>query len=237
MVKRGLFLLIFAVVFISGCIRPSQETPEQSLIKKVNADDKNFRGIWVYKSQIAGQFTLSVRTKINIEVNGKKFRLTGKWGINNPPDQRRTEEWIYDGKILWQLIPSQKQVNWLEIKEFRKGPFWKMPLQIKPFPPPRETGKEEVVAGRICRVLQTKGKYQRGDVTLIYWVDKEKNLLLKKEHLLKREDLTLIHEIYECQNIEFDPVFSSGRFEVNVPSNWVKVKKRYLDCELLNTKF
>mgnify|MGYP000082398849 CR=1 FL=1 len=101
----------------------------------------------------------------------------------------------------------------------------------------KRQGKEEVVSGRICKILQTKGKYERGDVTLTYWVDKEKNLLLKKEHLLKAGDLTLIHEIYECQSIEFNPVFSQGRFEVNVPSDWVKVKKRYLDCELLNTKF
>jgi len=236
MIKRKLSLLFFAVfvIFIFGCGR---STPEQSLIKKVNADDKNFRGKWVYKSQIAGQFTYSVRTRIYIKVNGKKFHLIAKWTEANPPSERRTEEWVYDGKVLWQLIPSQKQADWLEIKGFKKGPFWKMPPRMKPFAPPKETGKEEIIAGRICKVLQTRGKYDQGDVTLTYWVDKEKNLLLKKEHLLEAGGLTLIHEAYECESIEFAPAFPEGAFEVNIPSDWVKVKKRHLDCELLNTKF
>ena len=237
MVKRNFSILVFAVFmgFFFGCGRPA---PEQPLIIKVNTDDKNFRGEWVYRAQLGGQFTdLPVRTKIRIEASGRKFHLSGEWTEANPPDERRTEGWIYDGKVLWQLIPSQKQANYLKIKGFRKGPFWKMPPQVTPFPPPQETAKEEVIAGRICRVLQTKGKYDQGDVTLTYWIDKEKNLLLKKEHLLEAGGLTLFHEIYECEHIEFDPVFPEGTFEVNIPSDWIKVKKRYLDCALLNTKF
>jgi len=235
--KRKLSLLFFAafIIFIFGC---GGSTPEQGLIRKVNADDKNFRGEWVYRSQLGGQFAhLPVRTRIRIEVSGRKFHLVGEWGEANPPDERRTEGWVYDGKVLWQLIPSQRQADYLKIKGFKGGPFWKMPPRMEPFPPPKETGKEEVIAGRICRVLQIRGKYDQGDVTLTYWIDKEKNLLLKKEHLLEAGGLTLFHEVYECESIEFDPVFPEGTFDVNIPSDWVKVKKRYLDCELLTTKF
>ena len=236
MVKRKLFSLVFAisVIFISGCTSSIQE---QSLIREVNTDDKSFKGEWVYKSQISGQFTYSVRTRIYVEVSGEKFHLTAKWTEANPPHKRGTKEWVYDGKILWQFIPSQKQVNWFKVKGFKKGPFWKMFPQVKPFPPPKEIGKEEVIAGRICKVLQTKGKYEKGDVTFTYWVDKERHFLLKKEHLLEVEGLILIHEAYVCENIEFEPVFPEGTFEVNVPSDWVKVKKRSLDCEFLDTKF
>ena len=236
MAKRKLLFWIFVVFisFIFGCSKP---TPEQLLIKRVYQDNKHFKGSWVYKSQIAGQFGYEVRTKINIEVDGKKFHLIGKWGEANPPYERRTEEWLYDGKILWQLEPGQKQVSWLKINRPGRMPFWKMPPLVTPFPPPKETGKEEIIAGRICKVLQTKGKYDQGNVTLTYWIDKEKNILLKKEHLLEAVGMILAHEAYECESIEFNPVFSDETFEVNIPSDWVKVKKRYLDCELLDTKF
>lgn len=235
MLKRKISLLIF-VIFVSFILGCGRSTPEQSLVKKVNAGDKSFKGSWIYKSQMAGQFTYSVRTMINIEVSEKKFHLVGKWGDANPPDERRTEEWIFDGKILWQFVPDQKQANWLEIKGFRKGPFWKMPPRMTPFAPPEETGEEQI-AGRACKVLKISGKYDQGDVTLTYWVDKEMNLLLKKEHLLEVGGFVLAHEAYECENIEFDPTFRKGIFDCRVPLDWVKVKKRYPDCELLDTKF
>ena len=230
-VKRKSSLLVFLVFasFIFGC---GKLPTEQSLIKKVNADDKSFKGSWVYKSQMPGQFTCSVGTRISIEVSGKKFHLIG----DCPADERRTEEWIHDGRVLWQLIPSQKQVDWLEMKGFGKGPFWKMPIRMKPFGPIQETGEEEI-AGRICKLLKIKGRYEQGDVTLSYWVDREKNLLLKKEHLLEAGGGVLVNEVYECENIEFAPTFREGTFNSKIPSDWLKVKKRYLDCELLDTKF
>ena len=49
--------------------------------------------------------------------------------------------------------------------------------------------------------------------------------------------MILVHEAYECESIEFEPVFPPGNFEINIPSDWVKVKKMYLDCEFLSTKF
>ena len=55
----------------------------------------------------------------------KKFHLIAKWTEANLPSERRIEEWIYNGKILWQLIPSQKQANWLKIKKFKKDRFEK----------------------------------------------------------------------------------------------------------------
>lgn len=236
MVKRKISLLIF-IIFVSSFLGCGRSTPEQSLIKEVNADDKNFKGVWVYKSRMGGQFAIAERTRINIEVSGKKFHLIGKWGEFNPPSERRTEEWVYDGKALWQFVPDQEQLTRLEIKELRKGPFWKMPSRVTPFAPPQEMGEEEIIAGRICKVLQTEGEYDQGEITLTYWIDEEMDILLKKEHLLEAGGMTLVHEVYECENIEFDPVFLQRAFEISIPSDWVKVNKRYLDCELLDTKF
>jgi len=232
MVKR-ISLLSF-ILFIYGCGGVKQGV---SFIKKVNADDKSFRGRWVYKSQISGQFTYSVRTRIYIEANGKRFHLVARWTEANPPGERRTEEWIYDGKVLWQILSSQKQAHWFGIKGSRMEPFWKIPSRTDPFPPPQETGREDIIAGRVCKVLQTGGKYDKGYVTLTYWVDKEKNLLLKKEHAVEAGGLMLIHETYECESIEFDPAFSEGTFEVDIPPDWIKVERRLLDSELLKTKF
>ena len=231
--KKFLIAVIF-IFFISGCGR---KTPEIEFIKKVNADDKRFKGEWVYKSQIAGQFTYSVRTRIRIGVDGKRFYIFAKWTEANLPEERRDEKWVYDGKILWQIIPSEKRVNYIKVREFKRGPFWKIPERISPFPPPKKIMREEKIAGRDCIIFQVKGKYGKGDVKITYWIDKEKNLLLKKEHILERDGAVVVRECYECEYIEFAPVFEEGTFKVDIPHDWVKVKKIYLDCELLKTKF
>lgn len=229
--KRTAGFLVLAVLFcfISGC---GGATPEQAVIKEVNKDDKNFKGVWVYKAGLARQSDVMENARVEIVVDGKKFRLVRKSRRASTPD----EECVYDGEVLWQLLPSQKQGNSLEIGRFEQGPFWKMPYKMKPFDPPQETG-EHVVAGRKCKVLRTGGKYGKGDVTLTYWVDKEENVLLKKEHLLEAAGLMLAREIYECESIEFAPAVASGTFEVEIPQDWVQVKKQFLDCEILDTKF
>ena len=43
--------------------------------------------------------------------------------------------------------------------------------------------------------------------------------------------------VLEGKSIEFNPVFSEKSFEVKIPADWVKVKRQYLDCEFLDTKF
>jgi len=224
---------IVLVGFVLGCGGPGSE---QALIKKANKDDKSFRGTWVYKSKMGEQIEFPIRARVDIVVSGKKFRLAARWTGASLSKGRRTEEWKYDGKVLWHLIPFQKQVNRLDIKGFKRGPFWKMPPRVTPFAPPRPAGEGEV-AGRRCKILRTSGRYDQGYVTLTYWIDEEKKVLLKKEHLLEAAGLLLVNEVFECENIQFDPSISKEVFEPNVPSDWVEVKKLYLDCELLETKF
>ena len=229
-------LLALALGCVFGC-SPTSEKAGSPLISKVNADDKCFRGTWVYKSSSPGNiFKDVVRTRIEIIVSGKKFRITGKWGVNVPPDERRTEEWFYDGNILWNPVASQKQVNWMELKRFKKYPFWKMSARISSFGSPEEAGEGEI-AGRPVRILKLTGKYARADVTFAYWVDKETSLLLKKEHILGPLKDPLIKEAYECEAIEYEPELSEDMFVYEVPQDFIKVKKRYLDCELLETNF
>lgn len=225
---------MWVMVSLLGCGGGKSKNP---LVNKVNADDKNFRGVWVYKSQFGEQTNFPVMTRIDISVEGEKFHLTGKWGTNNPSVKRGTEEWIYDGKVLWEPEPSQKQVKWFSIKGFKKGPlpFWKMPPQMSPFSPPNKAGEGEIV-GRNCHLLKMEGRYDQGDVTLSYWIDQETNILLKKEHQLEAGG-PLVHEAFECERIEIDPIFSEGTFRFEVPPDWVKVKMHNLDSELLDTKF
>ena len=235
MAKRESMLLGLLVLtgLILGC---GGSTAERSLVDRANKDDKRFKGVWVYKSRMPGQFEFPEGTRIDVEMDGRKFHLVAKWGAAHPLKRGQTEEWVHNGKFLWELLPIQKQGNWLEIKGLRRGPFWKMPYQMTPFGPVEDIGEEDV-AGRACKVLRTKGRYDQGDVTLTYWIDAERSVLLKKEHLLEAGGILLVHEIYECENIEFDPRLSAGIFDVNVPSGWVKVEKHHVDSELLDTKF
>ncbi|TET83425.1 hypothetical protein E3J38_00490 [candidate division TA06 bacterium] len=235
MAKRKSKLLGFLLLagFILGC---GGSTSERSLVEMTNRDNKRFRGVWVYKSRMPGQVEFSEGTRIDIAIDRRKFHLVAKWGAAYPAKRGQTEEWIHNGKFLWELAPLLKQANWLEIKGLRRGPFWKMPYQMAPFGPVKNIGEEDV-AGRACKVLRTRGRYDQGDVTLTYWIDEERGVLLKKEHLLEAGGILLVHEIYECEDIEFDPGFSAGMFEVNIPSDWVKVEKLHVDSELLDTKF
>jgi len=231
--KSRLVGLLVLTGLILGC---GGSTPERLLVDRANKDDKRLRGVWVYKSKMPGQFEFSEGARINVQMDGRKFHLVAKWGMAHPTRIGETEEWIHNGKFLWELVPFQKQANWLEIKGLRRGPFWKMPYQMTPFGPVEDIGEEDV-AGRACKVLRTKGRYDQGDVTLTYWIDAGRSVLLKKEHLLEAGGILLVHEIYECEDIEFDPGFSAGMFEVNIPSDWVKVEKHHVDSELLDTKF
>ncbi len=111
-----------------------------------------------------------------------------------------------------------------------------MSARISSFGSPEEAGEGEI-AGRPVRILKLTGKYARADVTFAYWVDKETSLLLKKEHILGPLKDPLIKEAYECEAIEYEPELSEDMFVYEVPQDFIKVKKRYLDCELLETNF
>lgn len=220
---RIFFILIVSVLVVFCGFNFLGRTMDKSrnpLIAKVNADDKSFKGVWVHKGvKILG----GPEEEINISVSGKKFNVNDRW--------------IYDGKTLFEIDNSEKQVNWMKWKWSPKRiPFWKMPWRMKPFGEPQKVG-EEKMAGRDCIKLRIEGKYGGAKVTLNYWIDKENNVLLKKENIIGPEKDPLLKEFYECERIEYNPSFPKDTFEVKIPANYIKVKKIFPDCELLDNKF
>ena len=226
----GTAFLIMAVLGCGG-------TDEQhSMARRVNASNKVFKGTWVYKARMGEQHEHPVLARMDISVDGKRFRLKADWTSASPAGRLGTEEWVSDGKHLWQMLPSRKQVNRFGPDALKALHFWRMPHRMSPFGPARDAGLDGV-AGRKCRVLATTGKYDQGDVTLKYWVDSESDVLLKKEHVLGAGGLLLVHETFECEQIQYGPQFSQRDFVAEVPEDWVEVEKLSLDSELLNTKF
>jgi len=197
----------------------------------------NFEGEWVYKSQISGQSFFAVRAQMKVKASGRKFHLIVRWTDANPPSQRGTREWICDGETLWRLVRAKKVATRFDADSLQGRPFWKMAPAVTPFGAPKFTGRKETVAGRTCLVMQIKGKYEGADVTLTYWVDKEKSIALKKEHLLKAAGMVLVREAYECKSVNFDRTFPDATFKVNLPSDWRKDEGGIADCKVLNTKF
>jgi hypothetical protein len=177
-----------------------------------------------------------VLARMNLSVDRKSFHLQVEWTSASPSHRRGREEWKSDGRFLWQIVPSRKQVNRYGPSSLKALYFWRMPHSMSPFGPARDAGRDGV-AGRRCRVLATGGKYDQGDVTLKYWVDAESHVLLKKEHVLGAGGLLLVHETYECEQIEYGLQFNERDFQVDVPVDWVEVEKLSLDSDLLDTKF
>jgi hypothetical protein len=220
--KEILFLLIIALISsgFSFFKRGSSKSGEEVLIAKVNADDKNFKGVWIHKGAkvIGGK-----EDKINISVSGKKFNINNRW--------------IYDGTTLYDLDKREKLAKWKKWKwSAGQLPFWKMPASMSPFGPPVQVGEGEII-GRDCIILEIEGTRDRAEISLKYWIDKDENVLLKKEHIIGPEDDPFFKESYECESIEHNPIFPEGTFTPEIPANYVRIKKAFLDCELLDNKF
>jgi outer membrane lipoprotein-sorting protein len=110
-----------------------------------------------------------------------------------------------------------------------------MPLILTPFGVPESAGEGEVV-GRKCTLLEFSGRYEGGDITITYWIDKEENILLKKEHKIYAGG-PLAYYSFECTSIEIDPEFDKKIFSYQVPSDWIKVKRNSLETDFLDTHF
>ena len=226
----ALLLVLASVVGCGGA-------DEQHLMaRRVNADDKRYRGSWVYRVRMGEQQGHSEIARMNLSVDGRRFHLVADWTAGGSARTGKREEWVSDGKYLWQMLPNRKQLNKYEPRGTELLLFWKMPHRMSPFKAAVEIG-EDGLAGRRCKVLATAGRYDQGEVTLKYWIDVDTGVLLKKEHVLMAGDLLLIHESYECQQIQYDPAFGEEVFATGVPGDWVEVEKSSLDSELLGTKF
>ncbi|MBU0533601.1 MAG: hypothetical protein KJ887_02235 [Candidatus Omnitrophica bacterium] len=222
--KEALFILLLLITITSsGCSsskRDDSESGIDNLITKVNADDKSFKGVWIYKgAKIIG----GKENKINISISGKKFNINDRW--------------LYDDATFYDIDKKEKLAKWKKWKwSGRQLPFWKMPVSMNPFGAPVQVS-EDKVAGRDCIVCKIGGTRDRVEVSLKYWIDKEKNVLLKKEHIIGPENDPFFKESYECESIEYNPVFSEDTFTPEIPASYVRVKKAFLDCELLDNKF
>lgn len=221
-ISSACFFAFFALFILSG--KASAET----IASRANEDNKSFKGVWIHKIKTPGQEAYQVFTRINIDVKGKKFRIE---------HEDKDMAMIYDGGTLWELVPSQKTASFIEMAELKQIPFWKMNTQAGPLMPLNFAG-ENFVAGRICNVYRITSEYKEGSVSVTYWIDKEKELLLKKEYLLIIRGKPYVREGYECESVKFDPALPPATFEANVPEDWTKIKKLNLDLgPLFKTRF
>ena len=229
MLKRVISKPLYATAtLIFACTLPAFAG---SVVDKVNNNDKNFKGVWVHKVRTAGQSIDGVMSRVNIEVKGKKFHMRDENGGE--------QELVFDGARLVHLLPSKKQARWYDVTEFgdsEERPFWKMAAGIEPLITPEGAG-EELIAGRVCKIIKTTSAYNRGVISVTYWVDKERDVLLKKEYLLFTKKKILVREVYESEQVEFDPSFTDNNFKTSTPADWVSSRGGKPRFNLLKTKF
>jgi len=199
----------------------------ESVARRVNRDDKSFTGTWVHRIKTPGQDLFSVISRVSVEVNGSKYRIASDDGVS---DVR------FNGKVLWEMKPAVKKAGWLEADEVSEIPFWKMDYNADPLLLLNFSG-EEVVAGRVCYVFRVTGEYKEGDVSVAYWVDKETDLLLKKEYILIINKKLFVRESYESLAVKFSRDIPESEFEADIPEGWTRFKKPRLDIALLRTKY
>lgn len=212
---------------ILGCVKL---TPEQQLIREVNADDKEFEGTWLYKVRNPGQPEPVLDSTIEVKVSKGRFRLTVTGAA--APGKR---ELIYNGKLLSLLDYSSSRVTEGD-RDLVRLPFWKMPSAVTPLGKPTKAG-EETVAGRVCTVVRMKGKFEQGDATLTYWIDKETKVLLKKENILSTEGLPLAGEVFGAESVSFSPAVTDRDFERGKGVRWKPAPGPAPGLDLINNTF
>ncbi len=213
--KKGLIFLlgVFFLFSFSAC---GKRKPA-GIASKVNSWDKSFRSSWVYKPAITGR-----QEKIQLLIKGKKFRVN--------------DNLICDGKNIYEIDARNREVKISNLKGWRSLPFWHIPLKMSPFGEAQRT-REATIAGRSAEIYEIRGKYQGAEIFLIYWIDKEKKVLLKKEHIIGPRNDPLVYEFYECKSIEFNPVISEKDFAGTIPSGYLKIKVGFISSNLLDNKF
>ena len=215
MCKKGLIFLL-GIFFLFSLSAWGRRKPT-GIAARVNSWDKSFRSSWVHKPAMVG-----TKEEIQLLVKGKKFKLN--------------DNLVCDGKDVYEIDARNREVKIFNLKGWRSLPFWHIPLRMSPFGKAQKT-REATIAGRNADVYEIRGKYQGAEVFLIYWIDKEKNVLLKKEHIIGPRNDPLVYEFYECKSIEFDPVISGKDFIVTIPSGYLKIKVGFISSNLLDNKF
>ena len=214
-VKGVILSGLVAIFLFSGCGK--KVVRENNVALEVNKENKRFQGEWLHKPVLIGK-----EDRIQLSVSGKKFAIDNSI--------------IYDGKTVHQIDFHNKEVRKFVMPKWRTLSFWMMPIKMTPFGPAQKRG-EGTIAGRSTDVYEIRGKYEGAKVFLTYWVDKEKKVLLKKEHIIGPQNDPFLMEFYECQKIEFEPSFSKDAFVCKIPSDFLEVNLRYPGIDLLDTKF
>ncbi len=221
---RKILALLLLGIFISLY---SSSARAESVARRVNRDDKSFRGTWVHRIKTPGQDLFSVISKVTVAVEGGKYHISSDDGES---DVR------FNGVTLWELKSSGRKAGWLDAAEVSEIPFWKMDYNADPLLLLNFSG-EETVAGRPCNVFRIAGEYKEGDVSVAYWVDKEKDILLKKEYILIINKKLFVRESYESVAVEYGRSSPPSEFEAEIPEGWTRYKKNRLDIALLRTKY
>ncbi|NOZ63565.1 MAG: hypothetical protein GXO71_01205 [Caldiserica bacterium] len=222
--------LFWALIFVvlAGC---GKKDACQEWIQKVNKSNKTFTSTWEYLLLPPGGREESVEAVISLQVEGKKFHLKVKEKRN------KQEEWIYDGKTLWKISREDKLIYFSPLKNLPDLPFWRMPVRMRPFGIPFLAGEGEL-GGRKVVILKIKGVYEKAEVSLTYWIDKTKSVLLKKEHIIGPQEDPLWKETYRIKEVDFVSSFPPATFSLPpLPPGYIKVKKLFIDSQFINSKF
>ncbi len=211
-----------------------RKEPSLQIIREVNKNDKVFLSTWEYCYLPPGGRKEKVLGVIDLKVEKDKFRIHAQW--RKGALREGEEEWIYDGKILYKMDRRDKLLYWRSIKRWRTLLFWKIPPRLSPFGIPKKEG-ESIWQGREVWILKIEGEYEMAPVRLTYWVDREKKILVKKEHIIGPFKEPLWKETYRIKTLKFPSTLPPETFQVTLPIGYVKIKKLLLDSPLVDAKF
>ncbi len=219
--------LVLSCLFFSSCQKHGEK---DSISFQVNQRDKSFHSLWEHRPALSGREEV-----LRLMVSGNKFRLNAPSSSQRLRSDFRTII-IYDGKTVYEIDQVNKEIRKHPMSKWRILPFWNMPPAVTPFGKPQKTG-EDTIAGREADIYEIRGKRQSTEIFLTYWVDKEKKVLLKKQHVIGPKHDPLFSEVYECMEIRFGPAFEADTFICKPISGYLEIQLGLVDIDLLNTKF
>ena len=225
---KVIFLFLLSLIFLDSAF-----TKDKAIIwiHRVNGNPMVISALWEHKLLRPGsRGEMQTVALIELKKSGHKFHILVK------KRGEEEEEWIFDGKNLYGINRLDKIIYIMPIKRKRSLYFWEIPIKMRPFGAPKIIG-EGNWKGRKTIILQITGEYEKAPVTITYTVDKEKAVLLKKEHILGPLKEPLWKETFEVKLINFPSSLPQETFSPPSSPGFVEVKKRILTSEYLNTKF
>ncbi len=215
--------LILIAFFLFGW----RDSVSRRIIQEVNHNPIPVSAVWEHRLiQFGVKPQMKKIASITWQKEGEKFHF----------QVEDKEEWFYDGKNLYGVERRDKIIYILPLKREKLLTFWKIPSTMKPFGGPRLIGETEWQGRKVIH-LRIEGIYNKAKVTINYLVDKDKKVLLKKEHILGPVEEPLWKESFQVKEIEFPSSLPPSVFQLPQLPGYVKVKKRLLTSPYLDTKF